>query len=128
MREITDTDVTVNWESGYDQSHSDFFKQEYVVKLSEFQEDDSLKEIATSQVHAPKQEYAFDSKLEAMKRYQVEIVTLIQRMSPATSTPVKRGLRADSGKRFVHQNSPEEGDNHYENVNHNSLPHVLVMK
>lgn len=98
MKKITDKDVTVNWESGYDQSHSDFSKQQYIVKLSEFQKDDSLKEIAKIQVHAPKQEHAFDSKLEALKRYQVEIVTLIQGMSPDTSTPFKRGFKADSGR------------------------------
>lgn len=80
-------------------------KQEYIITLSQFIDDDSLKKIAQATVHAPGEEYEFDSKLSPLERYQVKIETKISDLIPSLSTEKTRGFKADSGTCFIHSNN-----------------------
>ena len=99
MRRITAEDVTVFWKSAYTNGHSLYSRQEYVITLSQFMDDgNTLKKIDEATVKAPKEEYAFKSKLSPEGRYQIKIVTRVSGMTPSLSTEKTRGFRADSGK------------------------------
>ena len=98
MRRITAEDVTVFWKSAYSNGDSLYSKQEYVITLSQFMDDENtLKKIDEATVQSPKEEYAFNSKLSPEGRYQIKIVTRINDLTPSMSTEKARGFRADSG-------------------------------
>uniref|UniRef100_A0A7M5VD99 Fibronectin type-III domain-containing protein n=2 Tax=Clytia hemisphaerica TaxID=252671 RepID=A0A7M5VD99_9CNID len=96
MRRITNNDVTVSWQSGYTRSDAMYSKQEYIVTLSKYNDDDTLTKITHATVQAPLEEYEFHSKLSALERYQIEVVVRINDLTPSLSTSKTRGFKADS--------------------------------
>ena len=97
MRRITAQDATVSWKSAYTSGDPLFSRQEYVITLSKFMDDNNLKKIAEATARAPSEEYEFDSKLLSQERYQIKIVTKINDLTPSLSTEKTLGFRADSG-------------------------------